>query len=49
MSKMEEEGTGKWTEQELAETMLEFSGIGFISPILTIKAKCLWLAGKLQS
>ena len=27
MSKMEEEGAAKWTEEQLAETMLEFSGI----------------------
>lgn len=26
MSKMEEEGAGKWTEEQLAESMLEFSG-----------------------
>ena len=26
MSKMEEEGPSKWTEEQLAETMLEFSG-----------------------
>jgi hypothetical protein len=26
MSKMEEEGAEKWTEEQLAETMLEFSG-----------------------
>jgi len=26
MSKMEEEGAAKWTEEQLAETMLEFSG-----------------------
>lgn len=27
MSKMEEEGAEKWTEEQLAETMMEFSGI----------------------
>jgi hypothetical protein len=26
MSKMEEEGAEKWTEEQLAETMMEFSG-----------------------
>jgi len=26
MSKMEEEGAEKWTEEQLAESMLEFSG-----------------------
>lgn len=26
ISKMEEEGPSKWTEEQLAETMLEFSG-----------------------
>ena len=26
MSKMEEEGAAKWTEEQLAESMLEFSG-----------------------
>jgi hypothetical protein len=29
ISKMEEEGAGKWTEQQLAETLLEFSGTRF--------------------
>jgi len=27
---MEEEGTAKWTEEQLAETMLEFSGIAIL-------------------
>lgn len=29
MSKMEEEGSEKWTEEQLAETMMEFSGDHF--------------------
>jgi hypothetical protein len=28
MSKMEEEGAEKWTEEQLAEIMMDFSGIG---------------------
>lgn len=27
MSKMEEEGSSKWTEEQLAETMMDLSGI----------------------
>ena len=26
MSKMEEEGAGKWTEEQMAETMMDLSG-----------------------
>ena len=35
---MEEEGSEKWTEEQLAETMMEFSGKGFPTP-LTIPRK----------
>ena len=37
MSRMEEEGAAKWTEEQLAETMLEFSGksnMGYFSSSL---------------
>jgi hypothetical protein len=52
MSKMEEEGAAKWTEEQLAESMLEFSG-SFI--IMNLMADCLgkmlmvgWKATKLE-
>src|SRR5271170_7757268 len=50
MSKMEEE-TGKYTEQQLAETMLEFSGIHISWGLLMSKGKMLmvgWKATKLE-
>ena len=52
MSKMEEEGTAKWTEEQLAETMLEFSGIAmFIVHQTNCVGKMLlvgWKATKLE-
>ena len=52
MSKMEEEGTAKWTEEQLAETMLEFSGTAMV---VGDQTKCVgkmlmvgWKATKLE-
>lgn len=50
MSKMEEEGTEKWTDQQLAEIMMEFSGIDFFNSLTTLGKMLLvgWKATKLE-
>lgn len=51
MSKMEEEGPSKWTEEQLAETMLEFSGASDSLVELMKPGKMLmvgWKATKLE-
>jgi len=52
MSKMEEEGAAKWTEEQLAETMLEFSGksIAVIHPAHCVGKMLMvgWKATKLE-
>jgi hypothetical protein len=50
MSKMEEEGTEKWTDQQLAEIIMEFSGIDFFNSLTTLGKMLLvgWKATKLE-
>jgi hypothetical protein len=50
MSKMEEEGAEKWTEQQLAEIMIEFSGIDPDNSLTALGKMLLvgWKATKLE-
>jgi hypothetical protein len=51
MSKMEEEGaTGKWTDEQLAEIMLDFSGISCLKQANTVGKMLMvgWKATKLE-